>query len=155
LGIPAANILINTSHTHLGAMLPGWKVESGEQQLLQERYVAVLEESLTGLAAMANANLQPARIGAGRGSAAIGINRREKMPTGGIMIGENPQGAVDREVSVLRVDDLSGKTLATVYAIGCHTVVLGPKTTALSPDFIGPAREIIEAATDAPSLFLQ
>jgi hypothetical protein len=38
---------------------------------------------------------------------------------------------------------------------GCHTVVLGPKTTALSPDFIGPAREIVEAATGAPCLFLQ
>lgn len=155
LGIPATSVLINASHTHLGPMLPGWKQESSEQQQLQECYVAVLEESLAGLAVMANSNLQPARIGAGRGSAAIGINRREKMPTGGIMIGENPQGPIDREVSVLRVDDLTGKTFATVYAIGCHTVVLGPKTTALSPDFIGPAREIIESATAAPSLFLQ
>ncbi len=155
LGIPSTSVMINCSHTHLGAMLPGWKVESGEQQQIQERYVAVLEESLTGLAAMANANLQPARIGAGRGSVAIGINRREKLPAGGIMIGENPEGAVDREVSVIRVDDLQGQTLATVYAVGCHTVVLGPKTTALSPDFVGPAREIIESATNAPSLFLQ
>ncbi len=155
LGIPAAHVMINCSHTHLGAMLPGWKTETGEQQRLQERYVAVLEESLTGLAAMANGNLQPARIGAGRGSVAIGINRREKLPGGGIMIGENPEGAVDREVSVIRVDDLTGKTLATVYAVGCHTVVLGPKTKSLSPDFIGPAREIIEATTAAPSLFLQ
>ena len=155
LRIPATQVLINSSHTHLGPMLPGWKSESSEQQTLQERYVAILEESLTGLAATADAKLRPARIGAGSGNVAIGINRREKLPTGGIIIGENPDGAVDREVSVLRVDDLGGMTLATVYAAGCHTVVLGPKTSALSPDFIGPAREIIEAATQAPSLFLQ
>jgi hypothetical protein len=38
---------------------------------------------------------------------------------------------------------------------GCHTVVLGPKTPALSPDFVGPARQILESATGALSLFLQ
>ncbi|MDB5384596.1 MAG: hypothetical protein JWM11_242 [Planctomycetaceae bacterium] len=155
LKIPAAHVLINASHTHLGPMLPGWKCELGEQQVLQQRYVEVLEESLVGLSHMAQAALQPARIGAGRGSVEIGINRRERLPEGGIMIGENPQGAVDREVSVIRVDDLEGRTLATVTSVGCHTVVLGPRTLSLSPDFIGPARDIIESATGAPSLFLQ
>src|SRR3954447_2382722 len=27
LGVPAAHVLINASHTHLGPMLPGWKPE--------------------------------------------------------------------------------------------------------------------------------
>lgn len=155
LGVPAAHVLINASHTHLGPMLPGWKVESPDQQQIQERYVAVLEESLVGLASMADGRLQPARIGADRGSVSIGINRRERLPDGRVMIGENPNGAVDRELSVIRVDDLSGQPLATVMSAGCHTVVLGPKTLALSPDFVGPARQIIESATGAPSLFLQ
>lgn len=155
LGIPANHVLINCSHTHLGPMLPGWKIEDADQDRIQQRYVATLEESLAGLCGLAVANSQPARIGAGRGTAAIGINRRERLPQGGIMIGENPAGAVDREVSVLRIDDLQGRPLATVTAAGCHTVVLGPRTLSLSPDFIGPAREIIEMATGAPSLFLQ
>ena len=155
LGVPAAHVLINASHTHLGPMLPGWKVESPDQQQIQERYVAVLEESLVGLASMADGRLQPARIGAECGSVSIGINRRERLPDGRVMIGENPNGAVDRELNVIRVDDLSGQPLATVMSAGCHTVVLGPKTLALSPDFVGPARQIIESATGAPSLFLQ
>jgi hypothetical protein len=62
---------------------------------------------------------------------------------------------VDRDVGVLRVDDLAGKPIATVFSAGCHTVVLGPRTLSLSPDFIGRARAIIESATGAPSLFLQ
>lgn len=155
LGIPAANILINCSHTHLGPMLPGWKIEPSDQHQIQQRYVETLEESLTGLAGMADADLKPARLGAGRGSVSIGMNRRERLPDGRVVIGENPAGPVDRELSVIRVDDLSGKPIATLFAAGCHTVVLGPKTLALSPDFIGPARDIIEPATGAPSLFLQ
>ena len=35
-----------------------------------------------------------------------------------------------------------------------HTVVLGPKTAQLSPDYVGPAREIVEKATGGLSLFL-
>lgn len=155
LGISYDNILINASHTHLGPMLPGWKIEPSDQHQLQARYVATLEESLAGLASMANANLKPARFGAGRGEVSIGINRREKLPNGRVIIGENPQGAVDRELSVLRIDDLSGLPIATLMAAGCHTVVLGPKTLALSPDFIGPARQIVESATGTHSLFLQ
>ena len=154
-GIPAAHVLINASHTHLGPMMPGWNIDTSEQHRLQERYVVVLEESLAGLVAMAVAGLQPARIAAGQGTAAVGINRRERLPDGRVVIGENPAGAVDHGLSVIRVDDLDGRTLATITSIGCHTVVLGPKTRALSPDFIGPAREIIESATGAPSLFLQ
>lgn len=155
LGVPVGHVLINASHTHLGPMLPGWKPEPPEQRQIQERYVAVLEESLVGLSGMADGRLEPARIGAGRGSVPIGMNRRERLPDGRVVIGENPHGAVDRELSVIRVDDLSGRPLATILSIGCHTVVLGPKTLSLSPDFLGPARQIIESVTGAPSLFLQ
>jgi hypothetical protein len=155
LGIPPANVLLNASHTHLGPVLPGWTDEDEEQSRLQARYVAFLEEALVGVAAAAARNTVPARLGWGKGAARLGVNRREKMPDGRVMIGEDPAGAVDREVTVLRVDDLGGRPLATVMCAACHTVVLGPKTPLLSPDFVGPARQIVEAATGAPALFLQ
>ena len=156
LGIPSTHILINASHTHLGPTLPGWSAEnSPEQAELQESYLITLEESLIEVAKKANDRLQAARIGAGKGSAPIGINRREKLHDGRIVIGENPSGAVDHDVGVIRLDDLSGNPIATVMIAAAHTVVLGPKTSQLSPDYVGPAREIVESATGAPSLFLQ
>ena len=155
LGIPAAHVLINCSHTHLGPMLHGWQPCSPEQTALQERYMALLSDALSGVAAMADGRRQPARIGAGKGSAPLGINRREKLPDGRVVIGENFSGAVDHEVGVLRIDDLAGRPLATVMCAAAHTVVLGPKTSILSPDYVGPAREIVERATGALSLFFQ
>ncbi len=77
------------------------------------------------------------------------------MPDCGIIIGENSNGPIDRTVDVIRIDDLAGKPLAVVMSAACHTVVLGPKTLSYSPDFIGPARELIEPAIGGPSLFLQ
>lgn len=153
-GTSADQVLINTSHTHLGPMFPGWQRDTPDQERIQRRYLDCLEETLAGVAAAAVAGLQPARVGYGRGAAPIGVNRREKLPDGRVIIGENPSGAVDREVGVLRVDDLSGRTLATIMSAAAHTVSLGPKTTLLSPDYVGPARDIVEAATEAPALFV-
>ena len=155
IGILAENVLLNGSHTHLGPMFPGWQEESSPQKELQERYVAQLEDVLIGAAAAAWETRRPVRLGSGRGSAPLGVNRREKMPDGNIMIGENADGPIDRTVDVLRIDDLEGRPLAVVMSAACHTVVLGPKTLSLSPDFIGPARVLIEQAIGAPSLFLQ
>ncbi|MDA1049271.1 MAG: hypothetical protein O3C40_02175 [Planctomycetota bacterium] len=155
IGVPADHVLINASHTHLGPMLPGWSADTPRQDELQRRYLATLEESLVGVATMADRRLQPARIGAATGHAQIGINRRERLPDGGIVIGDNPDGPVDHDVGVIRIDDLSGKPIATVMTAAAHTIVLGPKTSHLSPDYVGPAREIVERATGALSLFLQ
>ena len=71
------------------------------------------------------------------------------------MIGENPEGPVDHDVGVIRIDDLSGKPIATVMTAAAHTIVLCPRTSQLSPDYVGPAREIVERATGALSLFFQ
>ena len=155
IGVPAEHVLINASHTHLGPMLPGWQADTPRQDKLQRRYLALLEESLVGVATMADGRLQQARIGAATGHAEIGINRRERLADGGIVIGDNPDGPVDHDVGVIRIDDLSGKPVATVMTAAAHTIVLGPKTAQLSPDYVGPAREIVERATGAPSLFFQ
>lgn len=155
LGIAADVVMINGSHTHLGPMLPGWQDEDEPQRQLQQRYADSLQDLLIGAAHIAWKNRRPARIGTGRGSAPLGVNRREKLPDGTVIIGQNPDGAIDRTVDVIRVDDLEGKPIAVVTSAACHTVVLGPKTLSLSPDFIGPARDVIEPAIGAPSLFLQ
>lgn len=155
LNIPADHVLINASHTHLGPMMPGWHADDPQQTALQQRYLDFLEDALAGVAAMANRELRPARIGAGKGSTPIGVNRRERLSDGRILIGQNPAGAVDHEVGVIRVDDLAGKPIATLMTAAAHTIVLGPKTSQLSPDYVGPAREIVESATGAPALFFQ
>src|SRR5439155_20093710 len=77
LGIPGEQVLINTSHTHLGPTLPGWGEEPPEQARLQQRYVEILEESLVGVASVAEQRMRPARLAAGKGSAPLGVNRRE------------------------------------------------------------------------------
>ena len=155
IGIPGENVLLNGSHTHLGPMFPGWQDEDSPQRELQARYAAYLEDLLVGATTSAWRTRQPARLASGCGSAPLGVNRREKMPDGQVIIGENPDGPIDPAVDVIRIDELNGRPIAVVMSAACHTVVLGPRTLSYSPDFIGPARDLIEPAIGAPSLFLQ
>ena len=155
IGTDFSYVLINCSHTHCGPTLPSFMSEGEPQREMQLNYVANLKRLLTGCAWGANRSLEPARVGVGTGAAHIGINRREKDTDGKIFLGENPDGPMDPDVGVIRIDDLQGKPLAILFSYGCHTVTMGPKCLMLSPDFAGPARELIERATGAKALYLQ
>lgn len=157
LGIPPSHVLVNCSHTHAGPALQKsqYDFEDEEQERLLEGYAAGFSVQLPALAAEAARKLAPARIGTSTGEARIGINRREEQPDGAIFLGENPGGPIDHEVRVIRVDDLTGRPIAVVFAHGCHTVSMGPQSLRWSADYIGPARDLVEANLSCPSLYLQ
>ena len=75
--------------------------------------------------------------------------------SGKVFLGENPDGPMDPTVGVIRVDHLNGKPMAVLFSYGCHTVTMGPRFLGLSPDYPGPARDVIEHATGALAIFLQ
>ena len=155
IGTTPERVLLNYSHTHCGPTLPGFVWQDEYQQQIQRTYLLRLSEMLTGAAAAAAAAMRPARVGCGSGTAPIGINRRELADDGKIFLGENPEGPIDHEVIVVRVDEPDGRPIATLFNHACHTVTIGPKCLKLSPDYVGPARDLIEKATGTVSLFLQ
>ena len=122
---------------------------------MQDRYEALLVEEAGKVGARAFASLGPARLGSASGDAPIAINRREVDTDGTMFLGENSDGIVDHEVRVIRVDDREGKPIAVAFAHGCPTITMGPKCLAYSPDFVGPARVLVEGTLGCPSLFLQ
>lgn len=156
VGIPPSNILINVNHTHSSPSTPDYNTHGPAEQLEMEREYG---ELFLGRCVQAGresvAGLQPARLGVGWSECNGNINRRQKMPNGDVLLGEDPDGYRDGSVGVLRVDDLNGTPLAIAFRYSCHTVTLGPKTNMFSPDFIGPARKLIEDALGCPSMFLQ
>ena len=156
LQTPPDHILINYSHTHCGPTLKTYYYDTDAALIeLRDRYERFFVETCARLAGEAIGGLRRARAGTSTGQARIGINRREVDTDGSVFLGENPDGPVDHEVRVIRVDDLEGRPIAVVFAHGCHTVTMGPKCMAYSPDYPGPARQIVEQHTGCPSLFLQ
>ncbi|MEW5979317.1 MAG: neutral/alkaline non-lysosomal ceramidase N-terminal domain-containing protein [Acidobacteriota bacterium] len=156
LGILSSQVLLNCSHTHCGPTLCDFHYDDDpEQDRLRQAYAERLSFVIPELASEAAARLVAARIGTSVGDARIGINRREVDMDGSVMLGRNGDGPVDHEVRVVRIDDLSGKPMAVVFAHGCHTVTMGPKCLKWSSDYVGPARDLIEKTLGCLSVFLQ
>jgi hypothetical protein len=69
--------------------------------------------------------------------------------------GYNPGAPADDTLVVARVTGEDGGVRATLFNYACHPTTLAWENRVLSPDYIGAAREVLQAAFDAPALFLQ
>src|SRR5205823_1806781 len=105
---------------------------------------------------LAARRLRPATVAFGTAEAAIGINRRERRPDGRIILGDNPAGACDPTVAVLRVAELDGRPLALWFSHATHPVIMGGENTTISAEFPGQAARDLAAVLDgATALFAQ
>lgn len=159
LGIAPHQVYLNVSHSHATPSPPSWNdfdpdTES-EQWRLAHAYHEMLVAQTVGATETAHAGRRPARVRAGTGSVRIGVNRREQLPDGTMVLGENPDGVIDPTVGVVRVDEVGGAPIAVLVHHACHPDVLGPKSELISPDFVGATRHTVETITGATMLFLQ
>lgn len=138
-GFPGANVLIACTHTHAGPatifLRDCGEVDRAWVEELRRRLVAVLAAALE--------DLQPARVGFGRGYLADRSQNRRQ-----------PGDVMDPEVGVLRVDRADGRPLAVALNFACHPTTLGPDNLLYSADYPGYTARQIEATTGAIALFL-
>ena len=156
LGTPVSHVLLNLSHVHSSPALPEFMAmtDSAEDVPFRTRYERDLRRWLVEAAIEADDRLRPARIGTGWGESAIGVYRRE-MRDGRDVLGEVPDRPIDRSVGVLRVDDLDGNPIAVVLRYSAHPVTVGSRSQVASPDYPGPARDVLERNLGGLALFLQ
>jgi hypothetical protein len=140
------------SHTHYGPEV-GNDTELPSEEVAG--YRADLTRKIAGAAAAAWAGRQEARFLYASGESRIGVNRRERLPDGRIILGQNPSGPIDRRLDVVRLDTAGGAPLATLVGFACHPVSQGGRMTHLSADIPGRMRAAAEALTGSPCLFIQ
>jgi len=155
LGIPRSHVMINISHAHSTPSLPTGRRDSAERIYLSEIFARELKSHILDAVDGAVENLQPVRVGAGKGEARVGIYRRETGSDGHDILGEVPDYPIDNTVGVVRIDDMEGNPLAILFSYGCHPVSIGPRCHLGSSDFPGAAREIVEGVLGGTAMFLQ
>jgi hypothetical protein len=156
INLPVSHIMINISHNHSSPSSLDWQrsSDSPEQMALMEDYAKYLTTRTVECAVAAIRTLKPARIEAAWGESNINVYRRERNGSQDIL-GEVPEHPTDKSVGVIRVDDLHGDAIATLFRYSCHPVVVGARATALSADFPGPARKIVQNSLGGVVLFMQ
>ena len=156
LGTPVSHVLLNLSHVHSSPALPEFMAmtDSDEDIPFRTRYERDLRSWLVEAAIEADSRLRPARIGSGWGESAIGVYRRE-LREGRDVLGEVPGHPIDPSVGVVRVDDLDGDPIAVVFRYSAHPVTVGSRSHVASPDYPGPARDVLEQNLGGLAVFLQ
>ncbi len=150
-GLARHQIQLTASHTHAGPVFgtrdPDRFELSADQRRVVDRYTEMLRGRLVELAAAAVDDLQPARLSWGVGCAGDFVMNRRRVDEHGKCrgMGPNPQGAVDRDVPVLRVDRRDGSLRALVFGCACHCVTLDGHNRKISGDYAGHAQRFIEA----------
>jgi len=148
-GLRRDQILFNSSHTHTGPVvkssLAGAYDLDASQSALIDEYTRRLKNDLLKVIGEAIKDLSPAKLSFGRGAAPFAMNRRQFNPNG-VAIGVNPEGVVDREVPMLRVESSEGNLRGVVFGYACHNTTLTGEFYEFSGDYAGFAQEAVERA---------
>ncbi len=126
-GLPRASLMLTASHTHCGPVIRDNLTDMydmpADVAAKIPAYTDRLRDHMVGAVLAALADLKPAHLAIGRGSAGFAVNRRQ--PTArGIINGSNPRGPVDHDVPVLRVRTPEGKLRAVVFGYACHNTTM-------------------------------
>lgn len=153
--IPRASLMLTSSHTHSGPVvrdnLDTMYGLSEEQTALVAKYTAALPDKFLDAIGQAVADLAPATLEWGKGTAGFAINRREFTP-GGVQLGVNPIGPVDHDVPMLVVKK-DGKLDAVLFGYACHNTTLGIQQ--INGDYAGFCQAYLEEAMpDVTALFV-
>jgi hypothetical protein len=145
--IAPASLMLNASHTHCGPELRVSKASvyglEPDRVRQSEAYVEALQQKLLALVGQAIDGLSPAKFGYTHGRAGFAMNRR--LPT--TTEPQNapyPDGPVDHDVPVLRVESPEGELRAIVFGYACHNTTLG--FYQFCGDYAGFAQQYLENA---------
>ncbi len=143
--LPPEGLLMNASHTHCGPELRADAAEiSGVSPEYVERireYVPLLQEKIVRIIGKSLANLAPAELAYTHARAGFAMNRRQPTEHG-VENRPYPDGPVDHDVPVLRVDKPGGELRAVLFGYACHNTTLD--FYQFCGDYAGFAQQYVE-----------
>ncbi|MBM4004897.1 MAG: hypothetical protein FJ295_16680 [Planctomycetes bacterium] len=156
-GLKPEELLLNVSHTHGGPMVSSQTVADwGIEPIWGRRadnYVKELLKKVEAAIGEAISSQQTVQVGYSHARCGFAMNRRQHTP-GGFRLGPNPDGPVDHDVPVLRIDSREGKLVGLLFGYACHNTALGP-VLQIHGDYAGFAQRKLESDhPDAVMLFL-
>ncbi|MGB7294925.1 MAG: hypothetical protein WBC70_04985 [Candidatus Aminicenantales bacterium] len=162
-GIPDEHIRLGADHSHADAGLSSGKGPTGADlrpyMKMMETYQAEVADKLVGVIVEANSKLRPVHAYGMVGTGHVNINRRFRAQGEKALwpaVGLNPEGFVDRELPVIRIDDAQGNPYAVLVNFQAHGTVLAYENRTVSADWPGNMRKTVETCLPgATCIFFQ
>lgn len=154
VGVNRDSILFSSSHTHACPIPCIHRAKPKEgSELIPEFRENIIKHTIEACLEAAT-KIEDVDITWGYGHCDLAVNR--DLPCGSHeIVAFNPDIIPDDTLTVGRISNRAGIIIATIANYACHPTTLAWENMAISPDYIGMARMMVEAATGAPMLFLQ
>jgi hypothetical protein len=159
LGINPLNFWWTLTHTHsapeLGTPgLPAVFMGDRYQHPVDFDYLEEVKQKLIDGIIEARRLLRPVKIGFGMGESKANINRRERKPNGKIALGFYPEGPVDSQIGLIRLDNMDGSPLALIANYPIHGTFFGQDNLFISGDVPGLISTYVQEKLKTPVLFI-
>ena len=155
-GIPSENIMISATHTHTGPQVRRRRVVP-----VNDDYLAALPGMIAQAITQAHGDLRPPSVRLGEECEdRLVFNRRFRMQDGRVVFNPRkqaegilgPDGPIDPQINVLRLDGESGEPIAILANYSMHPDVMGGNE--VSADFPGQASRIVSSVYESHPLVI-
>jgi len=140
-GIPAANVIFASMHTHSGPVFTDEYLD----QIFIPRCVAAAKEAVK--------EMKSVTVGIATTESKIGINRRKLLANDQVVLGQNPWGPYDPQMTVISFKGDDGKSVANIVHFGAHPTAAGTNTE-ISRDWPGVMIDRLEKESGGMTMFL-
>lgn len=117
-------------------------------------YTQQIKTALIEAVKQAKATLEPARLKIGAGISQANINRRARDVDGKVTLGLNPDGPVDRQIGLIRLERPNGELIGLVVNYALHGTVLGGQNQLISGDAPGVVTAYLEQKLGGTVVYL-
>jgi hypothetical protein len=166
-GIPSDHILLGSVHNHSAPVLGGRNEDSKWDRTFAGKLVETVRAAIKDLEPVRIASGSgQSRIGLNRRKVVEGSVSQKSFdenyfsqfygehktdspteivePAGVIRLGANPEGPIDDEVVVMRIDSMDGAPKGIFVSYACHGTSLGGRNDTVSPEWMGHMLERVE-----------
>lgn len=155
-GFSSDRTILSLTHTHSAAHISPTLIEFAGGHLIPD-YLRQLEQTLEQALCECHDGAQLGIMETHWGNCSLATNRDMRNPEGkGFLVGWNESGETDKTLLIARITrQEDGTPLGILINYACHPTILAWENTKTSPDFLGSMRDVVEAETGAPTVFLQ
>jgi neutral ceramidase len=158
-GIEPRQVWWTVTHTHAAPEVgpPGMYdvlLKGRSEHAYDRDYVQFIKTTLISGIKEARTRLAPARVATGIGMARANINRRARDLDGTISLGLNPDGPVDTQIGLIRLERPDGSLIGVIANYAMHGTVLSGRSVEISGDGPGIVAAYVEEKLGAPMLYV-
>ena len=148
-GVPKGNIIVHCIHNHSGPNITGGIGWGG---LDMEYYNGIFLPAVLRVVGEAKKAPVAVKMGVASGESFIGVNRRQLDNNNKVVLGQNPWGPFDPQMTVISFADENGSPVANIVHYGMHGTCAG-KSLEISRDWAGVMIDDLERQSGALTAF--